>query len=258
MKHRVVTLRIAALGWSLAAFAAALACLSVSGQVVKYAAGHDSLYGLVPLFDLDREANVPTFFSALLLFGASVLLAVIAHLKRADSAPFATHWGALAAIFLFLAFDEASSIHELLMRPADGLAGDRRAGVFHFSWVIPAMAGLAVLGAAYLRFWLHLPRRTRWLVFASASIYVGGAVGMEMVGGRYASRHGVENLAYNLVATVEETMEMAGMVLFIVTLLSYLAATYGPLELRLVGGGGQERASGLASEFEVEEVASAR
>lgn len=41
-----------------------VACLvlaSLAGQFSKYVLGHDRLLGLVPLFDLDREGNVPTW-----------------------------------------------------------------------------------------------------------------------------------------------------------------------------------------------------
>ncbi len=43
-----------------------LVLLSISGQLVLYTTGN-KLYGLVLLFDIDAEYNIPTFYSALLL-----------------------------------------------------------------------------------------------------------------------------------------------------------------------------------------------
>ena len=38
----------------------------VVGLIFRFEFGHESVFGLVPLFDLNVEANVPTYFSSLL------------------------------------------------------------------------------------------------------------------------------------------------------------------------------------------------
>lgn len=35
---------------------------SIGGQMIKYLTGHGSLFGLIKLFYVDLEENVPTFF----------------------------------------------------------------------------------------------------------------------------------------------------------------------------------------------------
>ena len=45
---------------------------------IKFRWQHDSLYGLTPLFDFNREGNLPAFYSACALLFAAVLLFVIA------------------------------------------------------------------------------------------------------------------------------------------------------------------------------------
>jgi uncharacterized membrane protein len=40
---------------------------SIGGQLIVYLTGHDVVYGLVWLFNLNGEKNIPTGFSTLLL-----------------------------------------------------------------------------------------------------------------------------------------------------------------------------------------------
>jgi hypothetical protein len=67
----------------------------------------------------------------------------------------------------------------------------------------------------------------------AAVLYIGGAVGFELVGGYYAELHGEKNLTFNLIATVEETLEMTGIVLFNYALLRYMSKGVGELVLRI-------------------------
>lgn len=99
-----------------------------------------------------------------------------------------------------------------------------------------------LLAVTYWRFLLHLPFRSRMLFLTSAVVYVGGALGMEMVGGWYAQNYGSGNLSYVAIATLEETLEMLGVVIFIYALLRYLAAEIGAV--RLVFGDAAEGISG--------------
>lgn len=47
---------------ALGAAAALLLLAGIGGQVSAFFLGHESLKGLVRLFDLDAEMNIPTFF----------------------------------------------------------------------------------------------------------------------------------------------------------------------------------------------------
>jgi hypothetical protein len=53
---------------------------------------------------------------------------------------------------------------------------------------------------------------------------VGGALGMELVGGKYVSLYGAQNLGFAMITTVEEVGEMLGIVIFIYALMSYISA----------------------------------
>jgi len=188
---------------------------------------------MIRLFDIEQENNIPSFFSAALLLLASLLLAVIAVMKRKSPAPYTLQWAILAFTFLYLAVDEAASIHELLMRPARELLGDRASGILYFPWVIPGMAATLAFALSFLPFVLHLPLHTRLLVLLAASLFVGGAIGMELIGGRYADLYG-RDFKYNMIATLEEGLEMAGAIAFIYAMLAYIGRYYGQVRFRLM------------------------
>jgi DMSO/TMAO reductase YedYZ heme-binding membrane subunit len=216
----------------LAGVAMALILASFTGQAIKQLTGHDHLYGLIALFDVNAEANVPTYFSAAILLLAAVVLALIARLKAATEDPYRRHWGILAAAFVYMSLDEAIRIHEFLGRPTRALLGHRAGELVYFAWIIPGAAIMLAFALSFLRFALHLPARTRWRTFMAATLFTGGALGGEVLGGQYARLYGEEGFGYLLIVTLEEGLEMAGVVLWIDTLLRYLAEHYGELRLR--------------------------
>ncbi len=181
--HQIVLFRslmVRALG----AIASVLVLASLGGQLTKYLTGDNSVYVLVRLLNLNRErGNIPTFFSALLLLFAALLLWIIGVMKRKSRGPYALHWTILAFTFLYLAVDEATVIHELLNRPTRELLGNLNIGTFNFAWwAIPGTAITLFFGLLFLKFLLHLPLETRLFVLLAAILYVGGAIGVEVIG----------------------------------------------------------------------------
>lgn len=128
----------------------------------------------------------------------------------------------LALVFLYLSVDEGGRLHEASIAPMQ-----RRIGtdidLLHYAWVVPAGICVAIFGLIYLRFWWSLPPLYRWLIFASAVLYIGGAAGLEMVSGVIVTRDGALSAAYLVSTTVEESLEMLGMILLVHTLLLYVS-----------------------------------
>jgi hypothetical protein len=213
--------RIGPLTQLLAGLTLLLILASTAGQLVRYRFGYEAAYGLIPLFFVGEERNVPTYYSSLLLLSAAVLLGVIGLMRRRLRLPYSRHWTALALIFLLLSLDEVAGLHEMMIRPM------REAldvgGFLYFAWVIPGGVLVLAIGSIYLRFFLALAPQFQRLFGAAALLYVGGALGVEMLGGRHADLYGLENLSYRMYQTVEESFEMFGMVLFIHALLRYVA-----------------------------------
>ena len=182
-------------------------------------------------FTLNSENSVPAWFSTALHLCSAGLLAVCAWMHRSRGNRWWKHWASLSAVFCLLSLDEAASFHEMLMIPMDRLV--KAEGVFYFTWVIPGIAIVMVLGLAYLRFLWNLDRTTRNRFIAAGCLFVGGALGMEMVDGAILDQFGEQHIAYMLATTVEETAEMLGLVVFIWSLVAHLATEAGEIRLKL-------------------------
>jgi len=201
----------------------------IAVQLAKYRLNYRARW--FNLFNLDQELNYPSWYASFTLAFCSLLLAAIASAKKRDGDRYFRHWKKLSLIFLFLSVDEAMSIHELL------ISRDLRhllhaGGIFYYVWVIPATIFVAVVGLSYLKFIIDLPRQIRLLFLIAGGIYVGGALGMEMVGGYWTDLYGKNNLTYALITCAEECMEMVGVAVFIHALLSYMRLYMKDLEWR--------------------------
>jgi hypothetical protein len=203
-----------------------LVLASIGGQFAKYILGHGYIKGLVPLFYVDTEMNIPTFFSVLLLLFSALLLTVITVLNRKQWTPHVSKWAILSFGFMFMAYDEAFKVHEKLVAPIRTLLGNGNLGIFHYNWVILGIPLVLVLALFFLRFLFYLPTKTRLRFLVAATLYIGGAIVLECIGGYYAELSGEKNLTYSMIVTIEESLEMAGLVVFIWALLKYCADNY--------------------------------
>ena len=206
------------------------ALVSLGAMLLKYLGIDEEAFGWINIVNIDMELTLPTIYSVMLLFFTALILAVISYLKFREKESYRWHWLFMSLGFLVMTFDEGSSIHELVTVPLRNLLGDGLPGFLLFAWIIPALLIVLVLAVIYLRFFLALPRRTRKWLLISAGIYLLGALGMEMVGGQYADIYGIKNLTYNILVTIEETLEMTGIVFGIYTFLDYLKEKYPRLK----------------------------
>ena len=181
-------------------------------------------------FNFDREGNFPSMYSALILGFCSYLLTVIAAFKRSTKARYSKYWKALSYIFLFLAIDEACSIHELLI-PILRTAFNTE-GLLYFPWVIPAFFLVIIFLIVFRKFILSLPINTKALFICAGTVYVTGALGMELIGGYIADNYGY-NTIYGIASTIEELLEMLGVVIFVYGLLSYIQTQTSELNFSL-------------------------
>jgi len=185
----------------------------------RFFLGHGRLGGLYGLFDLDVETSVSTFVQSTFLVAAAVLLWL---LGRADVRIRTVAW-ILAAATLWVAVDEASQVHELLIVPIDRLLDT--GGVFRYGWVIPGLVvavGVIVLTVRLLRV---LDRDVARLLVLGGGLYLLGALGLEMLGGAWLDAGGSE-AGYRMVFTsVEESLEGVGLVLALTALLEALRRT---------------------------------
>ena len=220
----------------LGAALAALVALDVVHHLLYRVFHRDVAFGFHTVFSLSGEQNVPTWYASGALLMSGALFSLIAHTKRAAADPFARHWQGLGVIFVMLSLDEAVALHDGLNLVVDSLGGGG-GGIFRWGWVLFAMAAVLGVGLAYLRFFLSLAPHFQRLFFSAAALFVGGAVGCEMLGAAQW-RDGVElqSLGYAITSSLEETLEMCGIALLIYALLSYITTTLPNLTIRFHGG----------------------
>ncbi len=204
----------------------ALAGLAV--EIAEDSLGLDDPYDLLDLFSLSYEANVPTWLSACMHATSALLLALIASGKQQSGAPFVRHWWGLSIIFAYISIDEFVQIHEEMNAWFD------LSGALYFGWVIPAAILVSIFVLSYWRFLAHLPWMTRFRFIRAGAVFVGGAMGIELILGYWTDLHGSHNLGYAIIDWVEESMEMVGAGLFLSALVGVLADDTG--QLQLLGG----------------------
>lgn len=203
----------------------------VTSYLRSYTNVHEYATGALVLFDMDAEVSIPTWYAQLLLAAASFLLLTIGVAKRRSTQKYYKHWIALGFMFVYISMDEGSQIHELLVSPLRDFF-NTSGTLLNFAWVIGGALVTSVIAVIYFRFWLNLPSKTRLLFLASAAIFIGGALGIEMIGGYYLSNHGY-NFGYQMITLIEETMEKMGIALFIYTLLDYMKYAKIDIDLRI-------------------------
>ncbi len=208
-----------------------LLSLSLGSQLVKYGTGHDQVFGMIPLLYVDYEANLPTWYSSMALLMASFILCLIALSKRFQADRFTFHWFFLSGLFFLLSVDEVATIHECAIEPMRRLIDAQ--GVLHYAWVIPGGIFVLIVGAIMSRFLIALPARTRNLFLTAGAVFVGGAIGVEMISAYHAYSHGEKNLLYSLIITFEEAMEMLGVIIFIHASLEYLCESVKSFQIEM-------------------------
>ena len=191
----------------------ALVCgAGLTVELARYFGSLDPESELRSALSLSYEGNLPTWYSSGLLWTSALGLAWCGRLERGRERAW---WWGLAAIFMLLSLDESIELHEQL-------GGAERHGVLYFSWVVPGALITASFCAGYLRFWWRLPAATRRGFAWAFAIYVGGALGMELPLGAWYERHGDEDLGYAVLDFVEESLEIAGLSVFVVAIAGHL------------------------------------
>lgn len=214
----------------LLALVVVVTCASFALHMLYRYTGLNLPLGLVHRFDVDQENNLPTWFSSLNLVVVAALLFLVTRSKVARRDSQALYWGGLCALFLALSIDETASLHEATVWPIQRMLNTT--GALYTAWVIPGMIAVALFAVLYLRFFFALPRRFQALFALAGAMYVGGALGVEMVSWAYryplhmqtpndfeASR----DFVYLVIVHFEELLEMVGVVTFVYALLAYLS-----------------------------------
>lgn len=209
-----------------------VAVLAIASTIGRGLAGtrtdlDGALFYLVPLTDLDAEGGIPAWYSSMLLLACAAALWTVGGDVRGDlrdlrgdvrgvagQSRWSRHWRLLGAGFVVLSLDEAVSLHEdvgFKLRETLALDG----GLLHFSWVLVAIPLVVVVALLLIPFLRSLPRRTALAFLVSGVVYVGGAVGAEIVAAAVIAEVGRDSAAYLVASTLEEVAELLGLTLFL-------------------------------------------
>lgn len=174
----------------------------------------DHIWYINRWFSLDGEWNVASVFSGMLLAFCSFTALLLS--AQTTNRPERWRWWGVAALFLYLAFDEILIIHEQYAEPLRGIFAVPNHSLFYHAWVLLAMFVIVVLVAAVslLRSRTPVSRFQRRVLLYIIFLAVGAVV-IEMLGTQLYFSSTVYQLGPVL---VEELFEL-GMVSFILVAL---------------------------------------
>lgn len=182
-------------------------------------------------FDVAGEQTVGAWLSSILLMLCALVLLYIGTMRRQRGESYAWHWLGLGVIFIGLSMDEAVGIHEMTIKPMREMFGT--SGIFLYAWVIPATVFVALVGLAYLGFLRQLEPTFRVLFVLAGALFVGGALGFEMIEGELVDFYARHLLIYEAAIHLEDGLESAGELLFLYSLLRYALRNERELLIRL-------------------------
>lgn len=184
--------------------------------------------------NFNTEKNIPSVFSSLLHFLASIFLGVVAlselTVKKAD-----IFWWTMSFIFLFLGLDELLRIHEKIT--GHTALNKEDTAPFLYTWLIYYVSGLLLLVIFFFKPLFQLPRKTLLHFIFAGTLFVLGAIIVENVTGQYTWSNGIQPDVVQIIPeifilySIEEFLEMFGVSFFIYSILKFLHLYRVPAEI---------------------------
>ena len=194
---------------------------SIVRHVLNYNFTNSVPAALTKLFNLNGEKTFAALFSTAILAFAAMLLGLITLDAFKRGRQYVWHWFGLTIIFAYLAADELLAIHEAISRliaKGSSIVGELTWAL----WVLPFGILVLVFGLVYLRFLMSLAPVYRIRFIIAELVYVGGALGFEIIGAMFVASYGGASIGHDILVILEETLEMSGIILWISALLTYL------------------------------------
>ncbi len=215
-----------------------ISLVSFGGQVVSEFVITENEYvdAMTHLVDVNAEASIPTWYAAITLMACSVMLGVIAIGARLHLRPYPGQWALLSIGFALLSIEEIIGIHSQATRVLRSMVSITEGPGYVLALGAIGLVGLAVLGLVFGRFFMHLPARWRSRFAIGGVVYIMGVFGSDAIGDYLRTAFGPASFLYIVVLTVEEALEMIGVLIFIVALLEYIQAFVGPVGVEVGQG----------------------
>jgi hypothetical protein len=190
---------------------------------------------LVRLFDMNAEANLPTWFNAALWLGAALLAFAVYRAHRDHGYAHAGYWLGMVPLLVFLSADEAGMIHEQIGGVLQGLFGGVDSQHLTYPSVLFGLGLLLVVAGLYSRLAIRLSRQILGLFCLSVAVFVSGAAIVESFGALLQSGRIDQfpfGLSWSRMILIEEGLEMIGVALLIYAFLRVLALGHAPYRVQ--------------------------
>ena len=181
---------------------------------------------IATLLGVDGPGTLPTAYSLTVLSAAGLLSLIAAFILGARRRDGLLPWGAPALVALAFAFEE----HLGLSNPATKIIPELLEGDFGLvnePWMLLWIPALAVAGIVSYRFIVALPLQLRGLIVIGILLYLGGAVGAEILGSLYRWIVVNGEFEYDVITSLEELAELLGIVVVAYVVLEYARLNIG-------------------------------
>ena len=170
------------------------------------------------VFNIDQEANIPTWFTAGVALYLAMTAAMIASVVKSQGSKQSWAWRGISLMGIYIAMDEVAGFHELAITPIrDNWA---ISPWLYQAWIIPAMILVISISILYFGFFWKLPFYAKFYLVIGAFVYLMGAIGVEAVGGFVLTTQGLNDW-YVQLAHIEEFMEMMGLIIILYSVVEY-------------------------------------
>tara|TARA_Y100000589_G_scaffold4421_1_gene3921 strand:- start:223 stop:951 length:729 start_codon:yes stop_codon:yes gene_type:complete len=179
-------------------------------------------------FSFDRENNIPSIYSALIVLISGLLCLLISRFKEIRLIE-RIYWFFLGLIFSYLSLDEWKSIHEKINIDFKSFTNISIINIDAFpSWIVPYSAFIIFFIVAFYKVIFNLPKRTFKLIFIAFIMYLTGSIFFELLStlpsyiSTLDSLDRINNFQYFILHTLEELFEMLAINIFIYALIDYV------------------------------------
>ena len=170
------------------------------------------------------DLALPTWYASMLW----ALLGLFAWLHGAADHPRRWSWRLMALIAWYASVDEYLMLHERLNGPAARIERMLGIDLGGATWVLLGGAVAILVATLLWRLVSSWPAKARRLVLAGGAVFVGGAIGFELVHNLIERDMGLGAPPAVFAYHVEEALEKAGVILAIAGLLEFLPVTPAP------------------------------
>jgi hypothetical protein len=213
------------------------ATLVVLDFLASAAAALGAPYELTRFFDADAKVNFPTGFKTTMLLTVTLLLLAEWSFALYERSRFAPAWRLLAAVTGFAFLDETIYLHQSLATILHSHL--HTTGPLVYAWTIVYAPVAAMVVIIVLRYIRYLDRALMWRLILGGGLYVVGTLAFEPVKSEIAESRGDSGLPFKLTAAISDSMEMIGLTVLAIILLTELARTTRVIGLTLDRGRAQ-------------------